>query len=75
MGRKKTNHTHQLNAKFSETEYNRVQEVNIKFFNGAMNNSDLARFLIGIALDKLASAKVETRTVVTVDGVPVSEVK
>lgn len=74
MGRKKTNHTHQLNAKFSEDEYNRVQAVNAKFFNGLLNNSDLARFLIGLALDKLASAKVEKKTVLLVDGLPVSEV-
>ena len=74
MGRKKTNHTHQLNAKFSETEYNRVQDVNTKFFNGLLNNSDLARFLIGLALDKLASAKVEKKTVLLVDGLPISEV-
>ena len=74
MGRKKSNHTHQLNAKFSEAEYNRVQEVNVKFFKGTMNNSDLARFLIGLALDKLASAKVETKMVLLVDGLPVTEV-
>jgi hypothetical protein len=72
MGRKKTNHTHQINAKFSEAEYDKVQSVNTKFFHGTLNNSDLARFLIGYALDKLESAKVELRTVVLVDGVPVA---
>jgi len=71
MGRKQTNHTHQLNAKFSEAEYNRVQDINVKLFGGLMNNSDLARFLIGVALDKLATSKVEIKTVVLVDGQPV----
>ncbi len=73
--RQKGNHTHQLNCKMSQHEYEELQVLNDKLFAGKLNNSDLARFLLNVAKEHLAKAKVETRTVVTVDGVPLTEVK
>lgn len=71
--RKNKNHTHQASYKMTKSEYETLMNVNEKLFGGTMNTSDLMRFLVTVALDKLASANVVTKRVVMVDGVPVVE--
>ena len=71
---KKNHLTEQLNIKMTDAEMAQLQEVNLRLTGGQWNKSDLGRFLIQVALDKLATAKVEKRTVITVDGQPL-EVK
>lgn len=66
--------THQLNTKLTNEMYDQLQSVNDKLFNGELNNTDLGLFLFQVALDYLAKAKVETKQVVMVDGLPL-EVK
>jgi len=75
MGRPNKQHSEQLNIKLTKTEMEQLEAVNQQLTGGQWNKSDLGRFLINLALDKLATAKVETRTIITVDGLPVSEVK
>lgn len=67
---KKNNRKLQLNTKLTQLEYEQVQSVNEKFFNGSLNKSEIGLFLFQVALDYLAKAKVETKTVITVDGLP-----
>lgn len=71
--KKRIQHTEQLNIKMTKSEMEQLQQVNLKLTGGQWNKSDLGRFLINLALDRLACAKVETKQVVTVDGVPVLE--
>lgn len=71
--RKKTQHTQQLNIKMTDAEMEQLQEVNQRLTGGQWNKSDLGRFLIQIALDKLATSKIVTKQVVMVDGIPVVE--
>lgn len=71
--KKKTQLTEQLNIKMTKSEMDQLQEINVRLTGGQWNKSDLGRFLIQIALDKLATSKVVTKQVVMVDGVPVVE--
>lgn len=73
MKHKKIERKQQLNTKLSTYEMDQVDQLNTKLFNGKKNKSDMGRFLITLALEHLAShgVKVETKTVVLVDGNPV----
>lgn len=71
MSKRNKHHTHQLNCKMTIGEFEKIQNVNQQLFGGQLNNSDLARFLMKFAMDKLSKAKVETKTITTIDGVEV----
>jgi hypothetical protein len=59
---------HQLNFKQTEAELKQLQDINNKLFDGKLNKSDLARFLVKVALNTLETAKVETKQVLTING-------
>lgn len=66
---------HQCNIKLTSKEYEKIQEVNDKFFDGSLTHTQLGRFLFDVACEYLANAKVEQRAVVVVNGMPVTEIK
>lgn len=62
MSRARLN-THQFNVKQTDAEWNKLQAVNEKLFDGKLNNTDLGRFLLKVALDTLEESKVETKQI------------
>ena len=72
--RNKTPKNHQLNTKLDQSTYDQVQEINAKYFDGKLNQTDLGLFLFNVALDYLQKAKVEKKVILMVDGLPVSEI-
>lgn len=65
--------SNQLNAKLTENDLDQVQEVNAKLFDGTLNKSEIARFLIKLGLQAVKEAKIEKKTVWTLNGVTVQD--
>lgn len=68
---------YQVNVKLTEQEYGKIQAINDKFFNGELVHVQLGRFLFDVACDYLEKAEVKTQTreIVMVNGVPLTEIK
>lgn len=67
---------YQFNVKQTAQEWDKLQAVNDRFFDGKLTNTELGRFLLGFALQKLAEVKtVELTTAFVVDGKTVVEIK
>lgn len=61
---------YQFNVKQTEKEWEKLQAVNQKYFDGQLNISELGRFLFQVALNALEEAEVKTSKVtrIKVDG-------
>ncbi len=60
---------YQFNIKHTEEEWERLQLVNQKYFDGQLTVTELGRFLLQVALNALdKGAKVSKVTHITVDG-------
>ena len=66
---------YQFNVKLTAEEYDKLQLINDKHFKGELTHTQLGRFLFDVAADYLASAKIEKREVVMINGVPLTEIK
>jgi hypothetical protein len=61
----------QLNVKCNNGELEQMQALNEKLFDGKLNRTEMGAFLLQVAFDCLANAKIKKATVMTINGMPV----
>lgn len=66
---------YQVNVKLTADEYDKIQKINDKHFDGKLTHVQLGRFLFDAACEYLAGANVQKREVVMVNGTPLTEIK
>lgn len=71
----KPQRTKQLNTKLTTSQLQHIQELNERFFDGKRNMSEMGAFLFEVAFDAIAKGKIEKKSVLLINGLPMTELK
>lgn len=75
MPRQNKHRTVSVGCKMTPQELQAFNDKKKELFGEESTTSDFLRFLVDVAYAKLATSKVEKRTLLTIDGFPVSVVE